>query len=92
MTDSLGVDGVMVPRGGVPTDAILRPNLSNVSNSDGNAREHKSKLSNHLATFLGDTATGCQLDAKTAGKLAILLLIANEVRGLLVVAGVLGWM
>ena len=44
-----------------------------------------------LARFIQDTSTGNRLDPATAGKLAILLLIANEVRGLLVVAGVLGW-
>lgn len=43
-----------------------------------------------LREFAENTATG-SADLALSGKTAILLLIANEVRGLLVVAGVLGW-
>ena len=43
-----------------------------------------------LRDFAENTATGTLAPA-TFGKTAIILLIANEIRGLLVVAGVLGW-
>jgi len=47
-------------------------------------------VSQMFLTFWHDTSTGNRLDAKTAAKIGLALLIANEIRGLFVVLSLIG--